>query len=60
MPTDIYLPLKIGASRLHIFEEVSFCRKKITVTFESKRFVLRIKIPLLTYLKLLTLSFHIP
>ncbi|PGK37623.1 hypothetical protein CN908_19385 [Bacillus thuringiensis] len=60
MPTDMYLPPKIGVSRLHIFEEASFCWKKIRITFASKRFVLRFKIPLLTYLKLLTLSFHIP
>ncbi|PGR97741.1 fibronectin [Bacillus thuringiensis] len=31
MPTDINLPLKIGVSHLHIFEEGVFCRKTITI-----------------------------
>ncbi|PQZ44865.1 hypothetical protein CQZ94_29990 [Bacillus sp. MYb209] len=59
-PTDIHLPPKIGVPHLHIFEEGVFCRKKITIIFAPELFVLCIKIPLLIYLKLLTLSFHIP
>ncbi|TJZ99960.1 fibronectin [Bacillus thuringiensis] len=34
MPTDTYLPPKIGVSHLHIFEEGVFCRK--TIKMESQ------------------------
>ncbi|PFZ46999.1 fibronectin [Bacillus wiedmannii] len=37
MPTDIYLPPKIGVLHLYIFEEGVFCRKTIKYTIAKEK-----------------------